>query len=290
MFYVAYFKKGVPSADRPITFLYNGGPGSSTVWLHMGAFGPRRVVTADDTHTPGRALLVWSTTPTACSTPATWCSSTRRAPASPASPARTRRRPSTASTPTPTPSPSSSSASCPSTAAGTRPSTCSARAMARRARRCWSTSWRPSDDVDFNGVILLSQILNFDLSADGPEFNPGTDEPYIIALPTYAATAWYHNLLPGGRPADLEAFLKEVEHFATGDYAQRPAGRRRASTRPSARRSPSSSPSTPACRSPTSSRPTCGSTAASSRRPCRTSRASPPAGSTRASPAPTSIR
>ena len=52
MFYVAYFKKGAPSADRPITFLYNGGPGSSTVWLHMGAFGPRRVVTADDSHTP----------------------------------------------------------------------------------------------------------------------------------------------------------------------------------------------------------------------------------------------
>ena len=36
MFYVAYFKKGVRAADRPITFLYNGGPGSSTVWLHMG--------------------------------------------------------------------------------------------------------------------------------------------------------------------------------------------------------------------------------------------------------------
>ena len=52
MFYVAYFKNGAPSAGRPITFFYNGGPGSSTVWLHMGAFGPRRVVTADDTHTP----------------------------------------------------------------------------------------------------------------------------------------------------------------------------------------------------------------------------------------------
>src|SRR3954467_5496075 len=52
MFYVAYFKKGVPSASRPITFLYNGGPGSSTVWLHMGAFGPRRIVTADHEHTP----------------------------------------------------------------------------------------------------------------------------------------------------------------------------------------------------------------------------------------------
>jgi carboxypeptidase C (cathepsin A) len=52
MFYTAYFKKGAPSADRPITFLFNGGPGSATVWLHMGAFGPRRVITANDSHTP----------------------------------------------------------------------------------------------------------------------------------------------------------------------------------------------------------------------------------------------
>src|SRR6202142_761501 len=52
MFYVAYFKSGEQNSQRPVTFLYNGGPGSSTVWLHMGAFGPRRVVTADDSHTP----------------------------------------------------------------------------------------------------------------------------------------------------------------------------------------------------------------------------------------------
>lgn len=45
MFYVAYFKKGVDAAKRPITFIYNGGPGSASVWLHMGAFGPKRVVT-----------------------------------------------------------------------------------------------------------------------------------------------------------------------------------------------------------------------------------------------------
>ena len=43
MFYAAYFKSGAASAQRPITFLFNGGPGSSTVWLHMGALGPRRV-------------------------------------------------------------------------------------------------------------------------------------------------------------------------------------------------------------------------------------------------------
>ncbi|MGB6487568.1 MAG: hypothetical protein WBE91_11850, partial [Steroidobacteraceae bacterium] len=49
MFYVAYFKQGADARTRPVTFLYNGGPGSSTVWLHMGAFGPVRVVTSNDT-------------------------------------------------------------------------------------------------------------------------------------------------------------------------------------------------------------------------------------------------
>ncbi len=47
-----YFKKGAEPGKRPITFIYNGGPGSATVWLHMGAFGPKRVVTSDDSHTP----------------------------------------------------------------------------------------------------------------------------------------------------------------------------------------------------------------------------------------------
>src|SRR5271169_4503651 len=50
MFYVAYFKSG--GGPRPVTFFYNGGPGSSTMWLHLGAFGPRRIVTATDAHTP----------------------------------------------------------------------------------------------------------------------------------------------------------------------------------------------------------------------------------------------
>src|SRR5690348_11910359 len=52
MSYFAYFKQGADASKRPITFIYNGGPGSSTVWLHMGAWGPKRVVTNDDTHTP----------------------------------------------------------------------------------------------------------------------------------------------------------------------------------------------------------------------------------------------
>ncbi len=74
-------------------------------------------------------------------------------------------------------------------------------------------------DVDLNGVIMLSQILNFDLSADGPEFNPGINLPYQLALPTYAATAWYHHKLPKGAPTDLHKLLAEVQRWAMTDYA-----------------------------------------------------------------------
>src|SRR5579885_2157908 len=52
MFYAGYFERGTAAVDRPITFLFNGGPGSSSLWLHMGAFGPVRVLTADHSHTP----------------------------------------------------------------------------------------------------------------------------------------------------------------------------------------------------------------------------------------------
>src|SRR3954462_11629508 len=56
MFYTAYFRQGTgkqgAASPRPLMFIYNGGPGSATLWLHMGAFGPRRVVVREDGHTP----------------------------------------------------------------------------------------------------------------------------------------------------------------------------------------------------------------------------------------------
>jgi carboxypeptidase C (cathepsin A) len=71
--------------------------------------------------------------------------------------------------------------------------------------------------IDLNGVILLSQIFNFSIFIDGAEQDPGMDLPYVLALPTYAATAWYHKKLTP-EPAALEPFLKEVEEFAVGPY------------------------------------------------------------------------
>jgi carboxypeptidase C (cathepsin A) len=67
-------------------------------------------------------------------------------------------------------------------------------------------------------VILLSQIFNFTTDIDFPTGNPGVDLPYVLALPTYAATAWYHKKLPQ-QSAALEPFLKDVEDFAMGPYS-----------------------------------------------------------------------
>ena len=61
--------------------------------------------------------------------------------------------------------------------------------------------------------MLVSVVLNFQTI----RFAPGNDLPYILFLPTYAATAFYHNKL-GETDTQLETFIDEVRAFATGDY------------------------------------------------------------------------
>jgi Carboxypeptidase C (cathepsin A) len=76
------------------------------------------------------------------------------------------------------------------------------------------------DSVGLNGVMLLSAILSYDISVDFPQVNPGANNiSYALGLPSYAATAWYHHKLPQ-QPADLQAFLTQVEQFASTDYLQ----------------------------------------------------------------------
>jgi len=219
IFYVAYFKDGAPSANRPITFLYNGGPGSSSVWLHMGAVGPRRVVTNDDSHTPAAPYqlvdnaysLLDASDLVFIDAPGTGFSRIAGKDKEKAF----------------------YGVDQDAYAFGqfimgflskygrwNSPKYLFGESYGTPRSAVLVNALETGNDIDFNGVILLSQILNFDLSADAPQYNPGTDEAYIVTLPTYAATAWYHNKIPGGRPADLQAYLKEVEHFANTDYAQ----------------------------------------------------------------------
>jgi carboxypeptidase C (cathepsin A) len=230
MFYVAYFKKGEDASKRPITFIYNGGPGSATVWLHMGAFGPRRVVTKDDSHTPAAPYqlvnndyslldasdLVFIDAPGA--------GFSRLIANDPDASKREEQLKDRRKEIYGVDGDGHAFAqfitqflsrfgrwNSPKYLFGESYGTTRSAVVANDLEN--------EDSVDLNGVILLSQILNFDTSIDGPDQNPGVDLPYELALPTYAATAYYHHKLPQA-PADLETFLQEVEQFALGDYAQ----------------------------------------------------------------------
>jgi carboxypeptidase C (cathepsin A) len=216
MFYVAYFRSG--AGPRPLTFLYNGGPGSSTMWLHMGAFGPRRIVTSTDVHTPAAPYsvvnnaysLLDATDMVFIDAPGTGFSRIA---------GKDKEK----------------------SFYGVDPD---AYAFAEfisqflskygrwnSAKYLFGESYgtprsavvvnqlETERSIDLNGVILLSQILSFDLSPDRPDGNPGVDLPYETVLPTYAATAWYHHKLPAEH-GSLEALLTEVEQFAMGEYAR----------------------------------------------------------------------
>jgi carboxypeptidase C (cathepsin A) len=218
MSYVAYFRGDKEDSHRPITFLYNGGPGSSTVWLHMGAFGPKRVVTADDSHSPAAPYrlvdndysLLDVSDLVFIDAPGTGFGHLRGTDKEKAFYgvdedahafanfiveflSRHNRW------------------NSPKYLFGESYGTTRSAALANILQS--------EKSLDLNGVILLSQILNFDTSADQPQFNPGVDLPYALVLPTYAATAWYHHKLPN-QPAALEPLLKEVENFAMTEYLQ----------------------------------------------------------------------
>ncbi len=217
MFYVAYFKKGAKQTERPLTFVYNGGPGSSTVWLHMGAFGPRRVVTAEGSHSAGAPYPMVNNDYSLLDVSDVVFID---APGAGFSRIAGKDR---------------DKAFYGVDGDAYAFSEFITQFLAKYGR--WNSPkylfgesygttrsaalialLETSNSVDFNGVILLSQILSFDGSPDAPEYNPGVDLPYELVLPTFAATAWYHHKLPGS-PGELAPFLGEVEKFALGEYA-----------------------------------------------------------------------
>ncbi len=218
MFYVAYFKKGVPAKDRPITFLFNGGPGSASLWLHMGAFGPRRVQTASDAHVPAAPYrlvdnaysLLDVSDLVFIDAPGTGFSRIA---------GKDKEKAFYGVDPDAYAFSQFVLGFLSKYGRWNSPKFLFGESYGTPRNANLINLLQNDDSVDFNGVIQLSQILNFDLSADSPQYNPGTDQAYVVTLPTYAATAWYHNRLAGTKPPALEPFLKEVEHFATTDYA-----------------------------------------------------------------------
>ncbi len=222
MFYVAYFKDGAPSPSRPVMFLYNGGPGSATVWLHMGAFGPRRVSTVGDQHLPAAPYALveneWSLLD---ATDVVFIDAPGAGFSRIAGPDKEK-----------------SFYGVDGDAHAfvefitqflgkygrwNSPKYLFGESYGTTRSAVVAAQLELTRAVDLNGVILLSQFLN----ASVGESTPGVDLAFVVALPTLAATAWYHHKLGADVPTDLKALVAEVEGFATHRVRPRaPAGQR----------------------------------------------------------------
>lgn len=214
IYYTAYVRSDVKdSSQRPLSFVYNGGPGSSSIWLHMGSFGPKRVVTANAGITPPAPYKIednpnclldksdlvfidpvgtgfskavgkaqdkdfWGVDPDVKSIAQfvqTYITRNNRW---------------------------NSSKFLIGESYGTFRNAALANLL------------QTHHGIYLNGLVMVSSFWDDSTLS----FHPGQDLPYILFLPSYAATAWYHKLLQD-RPENLEAFLDEARTFAKGEYA-----------------------------------------------------------------------
>ena len=214
IFFMAYTadRPGAP-AQRPLTFSFNGGPGSSSVWLHLGAIGPKRVKMLDDGRMPAPPYEL-------VDNDESWLDQTDLVFLDPVGTGYSR---------------------------ATKPELGKKfwgvqgdiesvgefiRLYLSRYQRWGSPLFVVGESygttraaglaghliekgIAFNGIVLISTILNFETA----RFTKGNDLPYVLFLPTYTATAWYHKKLPADLQAKpLRALLDEVERWALADY------------------------------------------------------------------------
>jgi len=216
IFYVAYTKDDVTDASqRPLTFSFNGGPGSASVWLHLGLFGPRRVQMGDaGALLPPPYKLVDNDVSLLDISDLVFID--------PVSTGYSRAVP----------------GETPQQFHGITPDVESVadfiRLYATRNKRWSSPKFLAGESYGttraaglsgylqqrygmyLNGIVLISTILNFETA----EFDTGNDLPYILYLPTYTAIAWYHKKLPADlQSGDVQKAVEESRKFAVGEYA-----------------------------------------------------------------------
>jgi carboxypeptidase C (cathepsin A) len=216
IFYVAYTKDDVNDASqRPLTFSFNGGPGSASVWLHLGFFGPRRVQMGDaGSLLPPPYKLVDNEVSLLDISDLVFID--------PVSTGYSRAVPGEA----------------PRQFHGVTEDVESVadfiRLYATRNKRWSSPKFLAGESYGttraaglsgylqqrygmyLNGIVLISAILNFETA----EFDTGNDLPYILYLPTYTAIAWYHKRLPADlQGGDVQKAVEESRKFAVGEYA-----------------------------------------------------------------------
>src|SRR5262245_19030397 len=212
VFYIAYTKDDVSdTAKRPVTFTFNGGPGSSSIWLHMGAFGPRRVQMGD-----AGALL--PPPYKVVDNESSLLDVTDLVFIDPVSTGYSRAVP----------------GETPKQFHGIQEDIQSVgyfiRLYAKRNRRWASPKFLAGESYGttraaglsgylqqrygmyLNGIVLISTILSFQTT----EFDTGNDMPYQLILPTYTAIAWYHQKLPADlQGSGLQKAVDESRNFAT---------------------------------------------------------------------------
>lgn len=214
IFFTYYKKEGEAAGKRPITFTFNGGPGSSSVWLHMGGLGPKRVALQDDgTATVPPYNIINSEY--------SWLDKTDLVFIDPVATGYSR--------PAPGESPKQFHGyvediqsvgsfirhflsryerwGSPKYLAGESYGTTRAAGLSKYLQ----DSYR----IYINGIFLISPVLNFGSN----DYYIGNDLPRALYIPSYTAAAWYHKKLAPALQADLQKTLRESETFALGEYA-----------------------------------------------------------------------
>lgn len=215
VFFVAYTVEAEPGRERPVTFCFNGGPGSSSVWLHMGMLGPKRVELPAEPVVPRPPTRV-------IANPYSLLDVTDLVFIDPVSTGYSR------------PAEGEKKEQfhgytedlnavgrfihlyttkygrwgSPKFLCGESYGTLRAAGLAEHLQDRYN--------LELNGIVLVSTVLDFQTIA----FNATNDLAYVLFLPSYATTAWYHKRLPGYLQAkSVEEVAKEAREFAFGDYA-----------------------------------------------------------------------
>jgi carboxypeptidase C (cathepsin A) len=213
MYTVAYTRSDAKDlSQRPISFLYNGGPGSATMWLHMGAFGPRRVYTVNGEFTPPAPYkLVDNTESLLDKTDLVFIDAIGTGYSHAVCKAQNKdfygidEDIDAFSQFIDTYLSRNDRWNSPKFLIGESYGTFRSAALGNYLQNHYS--------IHLNGIVLISSVL--DLSTIS--FNPGDDRPNVFYLPSYAAVAWYHKVLKD-RPADLPTFIEEARQYAKADY------------------------------------------------------------------------
>jgi carboxypeptidase C (cathepsin A) len=194
VFFIAYTRADVEDvSSRPLTFSFNGGPGSSSVWLHLGAIGPKRVLMTDE----GEALpppyrLI--------DNEGTWLGFSDLVFIDPVLTGYSR------------PAPGEDKTQFHGLQEDVESVGEFIRLYVTRYERWSSPKFLAGES---NGIVLVSAVLNFQTL----RFHPGNDLPIALFLPTYTATAWYHGKLPADlQGGSLEAAVDAARSFAARDY------------------------------------------------------------------------